>query len=74
MFIIYPNFRNFLFDRKTVNHSYLSFIHNLCLVFQGLFTSFFKFPLQLEAVSRKEHSIDIEGAQQAIQLVPTITD
>jgi len=34
----------------------------------------FQSPLQLEAMSKKDHSIDMEGAQQAIQLVTTITD
>lgn len=29
--------------------------------------------MQLEAISRKEHSMDVEGAQRAIQLVQTIT-
>ena len=55
---------------------YLQFLRNIIyynniFVFQ-VYLVFLLSPLQLEAVSRKEQSIDMEGAQQAIQLVPYI--
>lgn len=46
---------------------------NIFYVLQSQFV-IFQSPLQLEAMSKKDHSIDMEGAQQAIQLVTTITD
>ena len=57
--------------------SHLSFIDNFCVFyfcFSRFIYNFFLSPLQLEALSRKDQSIDMEGAQQAIQLVPTITN